>query len=106
MYINYSVRVIVIILWLNVGVQNCYIMVIFGYCSEQSFLYYNMQFLILQFCICSEVFLRSLIFDRFEFFVVIVINVQKEVQENSIVVFIVIEKIISGFGFFFNNCIV
>lgn len=36
-YINYLVRVIVIILWVNVGFINWEIMVIFGYCNEFSF---------------------------------------------------------------------
>ena len=104
MYTNQSVRATAITLWSNAGVQNCYIMAIAGHRSVQSLLHYNTQPSTSQLRTSSEVFSRSLTSDRYESFVVTAINIQKEVQENSIIVSTATEKTTSGFGSFFNNC--
>ena len=104
MYTNQSVRATAITLWSNAGVQNCYIMAISGHRSVQSLLHYNTQPSTSQLRTSSEVSSRSLTSDRYESFVVTAINIQKEVQENSIIVSTATEKTTSGFGSFFNNC--
>ena len=52
----------------------------------------------------SEVLSRSLTSNRSESLAVTIINIQKEVQENSIVLSTTTEKTTSRFGSFFNNC--
>ena len=108
MYTNHSVsvRATAITLRSNAGVQNRHIIEISGHRSEQSILHYNTQPSTSQFRTCSEVLSRSLTSDRSESLAVTAINIQKEVQENSIVVATATEKTTSGFGSFFNNCTV
>ena len=92
MYTNH--RATAITLWSKAGVQNCHIMVISGHRSQQNLLHYNTW----------EVFSRSLISDRSESLAVTTINIQKEVQENSILVSTATEKTTSGSRSFFNKC--
>lgn len=81
-------------------------MAISGHHSEQSLLHYNKQPSTSQLRTCSEVLSQGSTSDRSESFAVTAINIQKEVQENSIVVSTATEKTTSGFGSFFNNCTV
>ena len=106
MYTNHSVRATAITLWSNVGVQNRHIIAISGHRSEQSLLHYNTQPSTSQLRTCSEVLSRSLTSDRSESLAVTAINIQKEVQENSIFVSTATEETTGGFGSFFNNCTV
>ena len=106
MYTNHSVRATTLTLWSNAGVQNRHIMAISGHRSEQGLLHYNTQPSTSQLRTYSEVLSRSLTSDRSESLAPTAINIQKEVQENSIVVSTATEKTTSGFGSFFNNCTV
>ena len=106
MYTNHSVRATAITLWSNAGVQNRHIMAISGHRSEQSLTHYNTQPSASQLRTCSEVLLRSLTSNRSESLAVTAINIQKEVQENSIVMSTATEKTTSGFEALFNNCTV
>ena len=74
--------------------------------ANRSLSHYNTQPSTSQLRTCNEILSRSLTSDRSESLAVIAIKLQKEVQENSIVVSTATEKTTSGFGSFFNNCTV
>lgn len=107
MYTNHSVRATAITLRSNAGVENRHIMAISGHRSEQSVLHCNTQPSTSQLCTCSEVLSKGSTSDISESLATVTaINIQKEVQENGLVVFTTTEKTTSGFGSFFNNCTV